>query len=202
MKGLLLLVLSFLVLVSCRNEVSSLPVLTDPHDNSSRTPIQIPSFSFTDQNYQTVTEKTFEGKIYVADFIFLSCPTICPKMNMEMLKVYKAFENDQRVLFLSHTIDPENDSIPRLQAFAKNLGVSNHKWHFVTGNVDSIYRLAEKSYFTTVYPDSADAKNFIHGGGLLLVDKDRHIRGVYDGTSEAETEKLIKDIKLLLGNEF
>lgn len=191
-----------LVCFSCGGEGNDLPVLKDPRDSAGQKETRIASFSFVNQENQVVTEKTFEGKIYVADFIFLSCPTICPKMNLEMLRVYKAFEKEPRVLFLSHTIDPENDSIARLKAYAHSLGVASNKWHFVRGSIDSVYKIAENSYFTTVYPDSADASNFIHGSGLLLIDKNRHIRGVYDGTSELETDKLIKDIKILIKDQF
>ena len=158
--------------------------------------------TFVNQDNFIVSQQTFYDKIYVADFTFLSCATICPKMNIEMLRTYKAFENDGRVLFISHTIDPEHDSIPLLKSFSENLGVSSKKWHFVTGNVDSIYKIAEKNYFTSAYPDSIDNRNFIHGGGLLLVDKNKHIRGVYDGTDESETDRLISDIKLLLKEQF
>lgn len=192
--------ISFLCLISaCSGD--KLPVLANPANPADKTPV-IPPFSFINQENAVVTDKTFDGKIYVADFIFLSCPTICPKMNVEMLKVYKAFERDERVLFISHTIDPLHDSVPQLKAFAQNLGVSSHKWHFVTGNVDSIYTLAEKNYFTDAYPDSTDTKNFIHSGGLLLIDKEKHIRGVYDGTNEEETTRLIGDIKILLKEQF
>lgn len=111
-----------------------------------------------------------------------------------MHKAYKEFENDDRILFISHTIDSAHDSVPQLKAFAQNLGVSSNKWHFVTDNLVSIYVLAEKNYFTSAYPDSSDARNFIHGGGLLLVDKYKHICGVYDGTNQTETVRLIKDI--------
>lgn len=187
------------ILASCSE--GKLPVLGKSASTDDKAPT-IPVFTFVNQDKIKVTQQTFNDKIYVADFIFLSCATICPKMNMEMLKTYKAFENDNRVLFLSHTIDPEHDSIPRLKAFAENLGVSSKKWHFVTGNADSIFSIAEKNYFTSAYPDSTDKRNFIHGGGLLLVDKNKHIRGVYDGTDAIETERLIRDIKLLLKEQF
>lgn len=192
--------LLFFFLLSCTN--SELPVLGNPDGGKEDPAPTIPAFSFINQDNKLVTDKTFDTKIYVADFIFLSCATICPKMNIEMLKVYKAFEKDERVLFISHTIDPEHDSVPQLKAFANELHVSSQKWNFVTGNRDSIYSLALNNYFTTAYPDSTDKNNFIHGGGLLLVDKDKHIRGVYDGTNETETERLIKDIKLLLKEQF
>lgn len=187
-------------LQSCTHR--ELPVLGDPEGGKEDPAPVIPAFSFTNQENTIVTDKTFDDKIYIADFIFLSCGTICPKMNVEMLKAYKAFEKDERVLFLSHTIDPEHDSVPQLKAFASELGVSSHKWHFVTGNKERIYKIALENYFTSAYPDSTDKNNFIHGGGLLLVDKEKHIRGVYDGTNETETDRLIGDIKLLLKEEF
>lgn len=193
-----LILISFLI-GACSEE--KLPVLGKSGSNDKNAP-RIPFFTFVNQDKTEVTSQTFKDKIYVADFIFLSCATICPKMNMEMLKTYKAFETDNRVLFISHTIDPAHDSIPLLKAFAENLGVSSKKWHFVTGNADSIFSIAEKNYFTSAYPDSADKRNFIHSGGLLLVDKNKHIRGVYDGTDANETERLIGDIKLLLKEQY
>ena len=202
MKLLPVLALTALLMSDCsqKNETpEKLPVLGTPIlVNGDSVYPGIAPFVFLDQDSNEIKNETFADKIYVADFIFLSCATICPKMNMEMLKVYKAFETDNRVMFLSHTIDPVNDSIPRLKAFAGSLGVSSSKWHFVTGPVDSVYSLAEKSYFTAVYPDSADKSNYIHGGGLLLVDEKKMIRGVYDGTNSTETERLVKDIKTLL----
>jgi protein SCO1/2 len=190
-----------LIGIGACSTVPEIPVLGNPSGENGVTHT-IPEFSFVNQDSVWVTEKTFSNKIYLADFIFLSCPTICPKMNAEMLKAYRIFEHDDRVLFLSHTIDPARDSVKVLKAFAQNLNVSSDKWHFVTGNIDSIYALAEKGYFTSTYPDSTDPGNFIHGGGLLLVDKKRQIRGVYDGTDERETERLIKDVKLLLKEQF
>lgn len=189
----------FFLLYGCSN--SPLPYPADIANGKGQA-VRIANFSCINQNSDTVTNKTLDGKIYVADFIFLSCATICPKMNTEMLKVYKAFEKEERILFISHTIDPKNDSIPRLKSFSDALGVNSNKWHFVTGPIDSIYALAEKSYFTTVYADSSDSRNFIHGGGLFLVDKNRQIRGVYDGTIEKETIRLLKDIKLLLKEQY
>ena len=180
-----------------------LPYLGNPSLNGeTSTYPKIPAFSFTDQENQIVNSASFANKIYIADFIFLSCSTICPLMNTEMLKVYTEFEKDDRVIFLSHTIDPANDSIQKLKAFADNLNISASKWHFVTGNKDSIYKIAERDYFTTAYPDSLDKDGLMHGGGLLLVDKNKNIRGVYDGTDPNETKRLILDIKQLLKEQF
>ncbi|MBO9732094.1 MAG: SCO family protein [Chitinophaga sp.] len=158
----------------------------------------VPAFNLTDQDSTTVTPQTFEGKIYVADFIFLSCPTICPKMTANMLRIYDHFKNDNRVNFLSHTIDPRNDTIPKLKAYTNSLKITDKKWRFVTGNQDTIFRLAEKGYYVAAGKDSTDPGNYIHSGGLLLVDQQRHVRGLYNGTNKEEMEHLIKDIQILL----
>lgn len=192
---------------ACKQANKRLPVLGEPvvreRQEQGRTvydsiyPV-IPPFSLMDQDSAVVSEKTFAGKIYVADFIFLSCPAICPKMTVEMKKVYDAFEKDDRVLLLSHTIDPEHDSIPRLRAYAASMQLDNRKWRFVTGNQDTIYHLAEKAYFSGAYKDSTAPGGYAHSGGLLLIDQQRHIRGVYNGTEPAETKRLISDIHTLL----
>jgi protein SCO1/2 len=158
----------------------------------------VPNFEFVNQDNMPINNKTFDGKIYVADFIFLSCPSICPKMTIEVKKVYDEYKLNPNVLFISHTIDPENDSIVRLKEYSDNLEVDNKKWFFVTGNKDSIYSLAENGYFATAYVDTTAPGGFVHSGGLLLIDNLRHIRGVYDGTDPKDTERLKLDIKRLL----
>lgn len=173
-----------------------MPVLQNP--NTGKNASQIPHFSFVDQDNKIVTEQTITGKIVVADFIFLNCGTICPQMNAELLRVYKVFENNPDVVFLSHSIDPERDSVTALKQFAVQLGVKTDKWHFVTGNIDSIYSIAKNHYFNDVAVDSTQQGNFLHSAAFVLLDKQRRIRGVYDGTSAHETEKLISDITNLI----
>ena len=176
-----------------------LPFLGEPIINGNDTiPPIVKSFSFIDQDSNIINNLTFSNKIYVADFIFLSCPSICPKMNTEMLRVYNEFKNNDTILFLSHTIDPERDSVRLLKKYAENINVGSKKWHFVTGNKDNIYDLAEHSYFSNAYKDSLAEGGYVHSGGLLLIDKNRHIRGVYDGTNDLETNRLINDIRILL----
>lgn len=157
----------------------------------------IAPFSFLNQDSNWVTPETFRNKIYVADFFFTSCRTICPKMKTQMLRVYEATRNLPDVGILSHTIDPVYDDVPRLRDFAGRLGVASARWHFVTGNQDSIYHLAQTSYFATAMEDSTEPDGFIHSGSFLLIDKDRRIRGRYDGTQEADVNRLIGDIKRL-----
>ncbi len=196
-------ILGILLLASCKQPAKHLPILGNPIISGKDTTFPtIANFSFTNQDGQTITNKTFKNKIYIADFIFLSCPTICPKMTKEMYAVYLSFATNDKVEFISHTIDPEHDTLPRLKAYATNLGVPSSKWHFVTGNQDSIINLAEQSYFATAYPDSTSPGGFTHSGGLLLVDKNRHIRGVYNGTNPEETKRLISDIQTLLKEQF
>jgi protein SCO1 len=196
-------VICILFLGSCNQTPKQLPFLGNPIITGTDTTYPtIADFTFTNQDGQKVTNKTFANKIYVADFIFLSCPTICPKMTKEMYNAYLPFSTNDKVLFISHSIDPEHDTFPRLKAYANSLGVSSDKWHFVTGNQDSVINLAEHSYFSAAYPDSTAPGGFTHSGGLLLIDRNRHIRGVYNGTKPEETQRLINDIQTLLKQEF
>lgn len=185
--------------LACSDGEHKLPILGNPIIVNGKEifPV-IKPFSFVNQDSITVTDKNFQDKVYIADFMFLSCPTICPKMTAEMKKVYDRFEQDPQVMFMSHTIDPKNDSIPLLREYAENLGIKNHKWFFVTGKKEEIYRIAKDSYFATAYADQGAPGGYVHSGGLLLIDKDKHIRGVYDGTNPKETNRLIDDLAKLL----
>jgi protein SCO1/2 len=158
----------------------------------------IPEFSFQNQYGETVTEKSFKGKIYVADFFFTTCPTICPPMKRNLLKVYQAFEDNPEVNILSHTIDPAHDSVSVLKKYADDLEIKGNMWHFVTGDRDKIYEIGEKSYMVSAKEDSAAAGGYIHSGHFILIDKNKHIRGMYDGTTDQGTAELLEDIKTLL----
>lgn len=158
---------------------------------------QIPEFSFINQDSQQVTEQTFEGKIYVADFFFTSCPTICPKMKSQLLRVHEQYKDNPKVAILSHSIDPVHDKVPVLKDYAERLGVANSNWHFVTGQKDSIYNIA-KSYMVTAMEDEQEAGGFVHSGAFLLVDENRRVRGIYDGTDATAVDKLLQDIPVLL----
>lgn len=159
---------------------------------------KIPDFGFIDQDSQNVSLATFSNKIFVADFIFLSCPSICPKMNQQLYKVYQTYAGNDRVAFLSHSIDPVRDTVAALRRYTTQMGIRSSKWHFVTGEGDSTQRMAANAYYSIAYPDSTAPGGFTHSGGLLLIDLNRHIRGVYNGTRAEETERLIRDIQLLL----
>lgn len=201
---LLLIISLFAVITACSSDKQQkLPYLGNPEINGNDTIYPtIRDFSFINQDSIVVTNKTFENKIYIADFIFLSCPTICPIMTNQMIKVYNVYKTNPDVHFLSHTIDPDRDTIQALKDYTSALELDTKKWMFVTGRKEDIYSIAEENYFTTAYSDSTAPGGFIHGGGLLLIDKNRHIRGVYDGTNQEETKRLINDIDILLKEQF
>jgi len=158
----------------------------------------IPNFSFINEDGEVVTEKDFKNKVYVADFFFVTCPTICPVMKKNMLTVYNEYKDNPEVKILSHTIDPEHDTPEVLKKYAMDLGVSGKMWQFVTGDKEKIYDIGQKHYMVSALEDSSQAGGYIHSGAFVLIDKDRHIRGMYDGTTEEGTAKLIQDLAVLL----
>jgi protein SCO1/2 len=158
----------------------------------------IPAFSFTDQLGDTITERTVQDKIYVADFFFTSCPGICPRLTKNLALVQAAFKNDTGVVLLSHSVTPEKDNAAVLKRYALNYGVMDHKWHLLTGNRDSIYEIARKSYFADEdLGQQLGSNDFLHTENVLLIDGKRRIRGIYKGTSPLEMENLVRDIKTL-----
>jgi protein SCO1/2 len=157
----------------------------------------VPPFVLLNQEGDTVSEALVKGKIYVADFFFTSCPTICPIMKKEMLRVYEKVKGNDNFMLLSHTIDPDFDSIPLLKEYAKRLGSDGKQWQFLTGQRESIYELAEKGYYATAMPDSTEPGGYVHSGGFILVDKQSRVRGVYNGTDAKEVDLLIEDLFIL-----
>ncbi|MFN5170463.1 MAG: SCO family protein [Cyclobacteriaceae bacterium] len=195
---LVALVVSVIVLQACKTKELPLPVFGERKVINGDTIFhRIAPFTFVDQDSARVTNETFQGKIYVADFFFTSCRTICPIMKSQMLRVYEATREMPDVLILSHTIDPEYDTVALLRDFATRLGVQSQRWHFVTGVKDSIYKIAQTSYFATALEDKTEPDGFIHSGAFLLIDRQGRIRGKYDGTKEDEVNRLIIDIKKL-----
>lgn len=162
---------------------------------------EVPDFRFVDQDSQWVSNETFAGKIYVADFFFTSCPTICPKVAKQMLRLYQRYANDDRLVLLSHSIDVERDTVGRLKQYADGLGVSSKRWHFVTGDQDTIYDIAD-DYFSTATIDSDAPGGFNHSGRLILVDANRHVRSFCDGTDEVSVDGFMKAIDQLLRQEY
>lgn len=157
----------------------------------------IASFSFVNQLGQTITEKNTENCNYVAEYFFTSCQSICPIMNQNMMRVAQAFEKDSTLKLLSHTVKPEEDSVSVLLAYAKEHKANHKNWWFLTGDKKQLYDLARKSYLMNNEEGNGDEDDFIHTQLFALVDKEKHIRGFYDGTNETEVNKLIQDIYLL-----
>ncbi len=157
----------------------------------------IGNFSLTNQNGETVTQEDYAGKIYIADFFFTTCPTICPIMTKNMADLQEELIEDTDVLLLSHSVTPLIDSVPRLKAYAREKGVIDSKWNLLTGDKKQIYELARKSYM--VAQDDGDGGPFdmIHTENFVLVDKERRIRGVYDGTDREDMDRLLSDLRIL-----
>ncbi|HJR99508.1 MAG TPA: SCO family protein [Flavobacterium sp.] len=157
----------------------------------------IADFSFTNQNGKTITQKDYEGKIYVADFFFTTCGTICPKMTTNLVDVQKAIINNPKVMLLSHTVFPEVDSVSVLKEYAIKNGVDDNKWNLVTGDKKEIYTMARKSYLAVKLGKPSELYDMVHTENFVLVDAKRRVRGFYDGTKKEDIQKLIEDINFL-----
>ena len=159
---------------------------------------KVPSFNLIDQNGESVTEQTFKEKIYVTDFFFTTCPGICPKMTENMALVQEAFKDDPEVLLLSHSVTPETDSVQVLKTYAENKGAISNKWYLVTGDRKQIYDLGRKTYFVEQdLGQEKDEDEFLHSENFVLIDKNKHIRGIYNGLNATAVQQLIADIKTL-----
>lgn len=157
----------------------------------------IADFSFTNQNGKTITQKDYEGKIYVADFFFTTCGSICPKMTANLSEIQTAFANNPKVKLLSHTVFPETDSVSVLKAYAEKHNVDDSKWNLVTGDKKEIYTMARKSYLAVKLGKPSELYDMVHTENFILVDTKRRVRGFYDGTKKEDIERLIEDITFL-----
>ncbi|MES2265826.1 MAG: SCO family protein [Bacteroidota bacterium] len=157
----------------------------------------IPDFKFVNQYGDTITQKNLKGDIYVADFFFTTCPSICPIMHRNMLKVYNEFKSVPDFKIISHTIDPKHDSVAVMKKYADKLGISGNSWWLLQGDKEKTYDLGQKNYLVAVKQDDGTPGGYVHQGWFVLVDKQKRIRGYYDGTDEKQVAKLIEDIKVL-----
>ena len=173
------------------------PRLVDKSVKHVRKNHKIADFSLINQNGKNITHEDYKDKIYIADFFFTRCQSICPIMTNNMAKIQMKFKEDNSIKFLSHSVTPIMDSIPVLREYADMKGVIDSKWNVTTGVKKHIYELARKSYFAVVDEGDGGVQDFIHTENFVLVDKKRQIRGYYDGTNEEEMTKLVEDIKLL-----
>ena len=174
------------------------PKLVDVSLQKANKDHKVSDFTLTNQNGKTITQDDYKNKIYVTDFFFTNCTTICPIMTNNMIKIQEAFLKTDDVMFLSHSVTPEIDSISVLRKYADRKGVIDSKWNVTTGNKKHIYELARKSYFAVVEQGDGGLQDFIHTTNFVLVDKKKQIRGIYDGIDDDEIQRLIKDIKSLL----
>lgn len=173
------------------------PKLVDVSVRNKSKNHKVANFSLINQNGETITQDTYKDKIYVADFFFTRCQTICIIMASNMTELQEHFKNDDEVMFLSHSVTPVMDSIPVLKEYAERKGVIDGKWNVTTGDKKHIYELARKSYFAVLDEGTGDENDFIHTENFVLIDKERRIRGIYDGTKKEEMQKIIDDITLL-----
>jgi protein SCO1/2 len=157
----------------------------------------ISDFSFTNQNGKIITQKDYDGKIYVADFFFTTCGSICPKMTMNLAVIQKEMINNPKVMLLSHTVFPETDSVAVLKKYAIKNGVLDNKWNLVTGDKKQIYTMARKSYLAVKLGKPNELYDMVHTENFVLVDSKRRVRGFYDGTKEEDIQRLIDDINFL-----
>jgi len=158
---------------------------------------KVPDFLFIDQDSNYISNESFQNKAYVVDFFFTSCPTICPMVKKQMLRIYERYENEDGLKFLSHSIDTRRDSVPHLKRYATNLGISSTRWHLVTGEKSKIYDIAD-DYFSVAKEDPSAPGGYDHSGRLILVDPNGHIRAFCDGTNPKEVDLFMEDIDKLL----
>jgi protein SCO1/2 len=209
MKNLSFLIslLALVIFSSCNSNSKKLPIL------GSREPIEkvidgktvidtiyqtIPNFSFINQDSVIINQDSLNNSIYVADFFFTSCPSICPIMSKNMLGIYEKYKGNKEVRFLSHSIDPKHDTVPKLKQYATKLGVMGTQWSFLYGDRDSIYNMAKDGYMSYAKENANIPGGYEHSGYFILVDKEKRIRGAYDGTDKNQLEQLSKDMDILL----
>jgi len=198
LKTFLIAFVPFLFIVGCQfNE--PLPFIGHSEVvNGDTIQHRIAPFEFLNQNNQKINNDKLKDNVYIADFFFTSCPSICPKVRIEMLKIYDTFEYNNQVKLVSHTIDPRNDTVEKLKRYADNLEVDHNKWYFLTGEKYALSDIAADSYFVSVLDDPTAPGGFEHSGKMLLIDKNGHIRAYSDGTNPKATSGFIKKIRQLL----
>jgi protein SCO1 len=207
------LLLSVAFLIACANESNQskasksdsekvkllLPVFGESKLGANKDTLYhtIAPFSFVNQFKDTVTEKTVRNKIFVADFFFATCQSICPKMSAQLTRVQSTYLADSNFLILSHTVNPDYDKVDVLNAYGKLYGAIRNKWHLMTGDKKDIYGLAKSSYLVNALEDDGSEQGFLHSETFLLIDNVRRIRGIYDGTDSLDVNRLISEIKIL-----
>lgn len=203
---ILIFIAATLALISCENN-KRLPILgprsfdvkvVNGEEITDTIYTTIPDFALTNQDGEIFTQKDVEGKIYVADFFFTTCPSICPIMKSQMLRVHEKFKGNDKVHIVSHSIDPVHDTVEVLRDYADRLDIDTRYWTFLTGDMDSIFNIAQGGYMVSAKVDPEAPGGLLHSGAFILIDKERRIRGYYDGTLEEDVDLLMKDMDILL----
>ncbi len=176
-----------------------LPIMGPKSLNESGDTIyhKVKAFSFPDAEGNPVTDKEFDGSVYVADFFFTKCTSICPKMSTQLTRIQEYFKDNDQVKILSHSVDPDYDKGNVLSGYAQKYNATSDKWYFVTGDAEEIYTKARKDYYIIAGEEDSD-EGFVHSEKLVLIDKDKQIRGFYDGTNKEDVDRLIIEIQVLL----
>lgn len=208
---LLLPSLLYLFLQTGNNNFKKLPIYgpkkavnasIDGEDKVDTLYHKIPPFSLTNQYGETITQEDVKGKIYVADFFFATCPSICPKMATHMLQIQNHFSDREDFRLISYTVNPEHDSVEVLREYAEKVHAKKGFWHLLTGERDSIYKLAFDGYFVNAMEDELAPGGFLHTSTFLLIDKQGRIRGLFDGTSTSEINDLYDAVEILYSEEY
>lgn len=158
-------------------------------------------FTFHNQDNQVVTKAIFDDKVVITDFFFTTCPSICPIMKRQMVRIYEAYPDQPDLLLFSHTIDPDHDTVEILKNYSEGLGISSDKWQLVTGPQEEIFEIAKNNYMLGALKDENSPGGYIHSGSFVLIDKNKKIRGYYDGTDAKEVDRLIVDMKEFLSEK-
>jgi protein SCO1 len=200
-SNLLLLILPFFIFACSGKNEKKLPYIghheVDPANPADTLYHTIPPFAVTNQEGKLVTNDDFKGKIHVADFFFTSCPSICPKMTSQLKRI-QSLSKDLDIKIISFSIDPKRDSVETLKKYAEKNGLDTKNWDLVTGDADEIYELGMDGYNLSAMEDESAPGGYLHSQMVVLVDKEGHIRGMYDGTETVEMDKLLDDIKILM----
>ena len=206
-KNLILFFCSSLLLFSCGSEeekqtARKLPIYGESDNDEKGDTIYhtVGNFSLKNQEGDVYSHNDLEGKIYVADFFFTSCPSICPKMMTNMKKFANAFKNEDEVKIVSFTVDPERDTVEKMKKYADKNGIDSKQWNLLTGDKETIYELGVYGYLLSAQEDALAPGGFLHSGQFILVDKEKRIRGIYEGTNAKEIDRMMGDTKILLAN--
>jgi protein SCO1/2 len=206
MQKYLFFICAVIALVACGTETKKLPILgekqlvekkVDGKKVIDTVNHRVGRFSFHNQEGKEINEKTVAGKVYVADFFFTSCPSICPTVKAQMKRIHAKYKSNKDFLMLSYTIDPKRDTVERLEWYAKKLNIEPGNWHFLTGKYKDLTKMAAE-YLLSAQEDPNSPGGFDHSGYIALIDRQRQIRGFYDGTDPKKVDELIRDIAILM----